>query len=132
MVKMHIRTLLATSIGRRHFNALSLSIVYELGTLVITTKGFYSEIGNNILQQYCGYLPPPYLLQYLLVPPINTILLQYLLQYIAIQYIVPYLCSIHEVVSKDMNEHAHNDGRANSRQDGHTSFYFHFQQKLLS
>ena len=27
----------------------------------------------------------------LLVPPINTILLQYLLQYIAIQYIVPYL-----------------------------------------
>jgi len=38
---MHISTLLATSIGRRHFNALSWLTVKELATPVTTTKGFY-------------------------------------------------------------------------------------------
>ena len=49
MVKMHIRTLLATSIGRRHFNALSWLIGHELGTLVITTKGFYQYQSGTIV-----------------------------------------------------------------------------------
>ena len=64
-------------------------------TATTTTTIIYHYSLIQYIAIYCNSIvatsPPPYLLQYLLVPPINTILLQYLLQYIAIQYIVPYL-----------------------------------------
>ena len=64
-------------------------------TATTTTTIIYHYSLIQYIAIYCNSIvatsPPHTYCNTFLVPPINTILLQYLLQYIAIQYIVPYL-----------------------------------------
>ena len=66
-------------------------------TATTTTTIIYHYSLIQYIAIYCNSIvatsPPHTYCNTFLVPPINTILLQYLLQYIAIQYIVPYLWS---------------------------------------